>query len=186
LKWWNVFYTGRRPDTSKPCRWLPRGKGEFRVLTLDIEYILHFCYRQGIWIAARIRRKPGVPVGGIAGVVLTRPNMKKKVNAALGGDMRHLAPVETDYFSKLMPLVEHCAVRKYDDGDLRETGWVTIKTQGAAWVVQIKDPDAACSFAAVGETLDKALETAALLLGCDEAPWELDSFLAASKARKKK
>ena len=112
--------------------------------------------------------------------------MKKK--SAKGGslDARHLAPVETNLFRDLLPLVEHCCVRKYDDGDPREPGWITMKTQGAAWVVQVKDPDAACSFSAVGETLDKALETAALLLSCDEAPWEPDAFLAAAAARRKK
>lgn len=112
--------------------------------------------------------------------------MKKKVSATVAGDVKHLAPVESNYFSQLLALVEHCAVRKYDDGDLREPGWFTIKTQGAAWVVQVKDPDSCCSFSAVGETLDKALETAVLLLGCEEAPWEPDTFLSASKARRKK
>jgi hypothetical protein len=36
------------------------------------------------------------------------------------------------------------------------------------------------------KTVDEAFMTAALLLGCDEAPWEPDTYLAASKARSKK
>jgi len=112
--------------------------------------------------------------------------MKKK--AAKGGaeNVKHLAPVETKIFGELLSLVEHCAIRQYDDGDTREPGWITIKTQGAAWVVQVKDPDSAASFTALGSSLDQALETAALMLSCDEAPWEPDTFLAAAKARKKK
>lgn len=113
--------------------------------------------------------------------------MKRRVSkSSPEGQAQHLAPVETVRFSDMMSLVEHMAFRKYDDGEPREPGWVTIKTQGAAWVVQVKDPDGCVSFTAIGETLDKALETAGLLLACDEAPWEPDTFLAQAKARKAK
>jgi len=111
--------------------------------------------------------------------------MKKKMSKGAEG-VKHLAAMETNMFSQLMPLVEHMALKQYDDGEARETGWITIKTQGAAWCVQVKDPDAAVSFTAVADTLDKALETAALLLGCDDAPWEMDRFLAQGKANKGK
>jgi hypothetical protein len=110
---------------------------------------------------------------------------KRSVKVGTEG-VKHLAAMESTILSGLLPLVEHCAVRQYEDGDAREPGWITIKTQGAAWCVQVKDPDGACSFTAVAETLDKALETAALLLSCDEAPWEPDRFLSDQKARKKK
>jgi len=112
--------------------------------------------------------------------------MKKKKLSQELNDARHLAAVETDKFADLLPLVEHMSIRRYDDGDPREPGWITIKTQGSAWSVQIKDPDIACSFTAVGETLDKALATAALLLSADDAPWEPDSWLAASKTKRSK
>jgi hypothetical protein len=112
--------------------------------------------------------------------------MRKRQAKSVMGDANHLAPMESSRFTDLLSLVEHMAVKKYDDGDPRETGWITIKTQGAAWAVQVKDPDACCSFTAVGETLDKALETAALLLSCDEAPWEPDSWLAAAASRRAK
>lgn len=112
--------------------------------------------------------------------------MKKRAPLTGTNGAKHLAAMETELFSRLMPLVEHCATRQYDDGEPREPGWFTVKTQGAAWCVQVKDPDGSCAFTAVAETLDKAFETAALLLACDEAPWEPDAFLAAAKARKKK
>lgn len=108
--------------------------------------------------------------------------MKKKAAASkAGSDARHLAAIETELFADLMPLVEHCAVTKYDDGDPRETGWVTIKTLGAAWVVQVKDPCSGNSFQFVSDRFDKALEGASLLLACDEAPWQPDAFLKAKK-----
>ena len=112
--------------------------------------------------------------------------MKKKNVKADASGGKHLAAMESNIFAGLVPLIEHCALRQYEDGDPRETGWITIKTQGAAWSVQVKDPDACVSFTAVADTLDKALETAALLLSCDEAPWEPDTWLQASAAKKKK
>jgi len=112
--------------------------------------------------------------------------MKKRVSTADGGGGKHIASLESNYFHDLLALVEHCAVRQYDDGDPREPGWITIKTLGAAWIVQVKDPDSCCSFSSVAETIDKALETAVLLLGADQAPWEPDAFLAAAKAKKTK
>lgn len=103
-------------------------------------------------------------------------------------DSQHLAAMETTRFADVMSLVEHCALLKYEDGSPRQPGWITIKTNGSAWTIQVKDPDTACSFAAVADTLDKAVETAALLLSCDDAPWERDRFLVdqqAKTARKK-
>lgn len=106
----------------------------------------------------------------------------KKRNAEVK-DSQHLAAMETTRFGDMMSLVEHMALMKYDDGSPRQPGWITIKSHGAAWTVQVKDPDTSCSFAAVADTLDKALETASLLLSCDDAPWERDRFLAEQAAR---
>jgi hypothetical protein len=50
----------------------------------------------------------------------------------------------------------------------------------------VKDPDTGMSFTAIGATVDQALDTAALHLACDEAPWEVDPFLRAKQGRKKK
>jgi len=114
------------------------------------------------------------------------PTMKKKQAAGDDAAVRHIVAMESNYLAQLLPLVEHMAVTRYDDGDARMAGWVTIKTQGAAWVVQIKDPDSGNSFQVVDASLDKALEGASLMLACDAAPWSADPFLAQMKARKKK
>ena len=101
-------------------------------------------------------------------------------------DIKHLAPVESRLFEGLLSLVEHMCMMQYEDGTPRIPGWVTLKSQGAAWCMQVKDPDSCSSFTAVGPTLDAAVETAALLLACDDAPWEADKWLAESAARAKK
>jgi len=110
----------------------------------------------------------------------------KKVKRSEVSAVKHLAALGTEMFRDHMSLVEHVALMQYDDGELREPGWITIRTSGAAWQVVVKDPDSACSFIAIAKTLDEAIATASLLLGCEEAPWEPDAWLAQSKARSKK
>lgn len=85
-----------------------------------------------------------------------------------------------------LSLIEHCACRRYDDGETRNPGWFTIGTSGASWTLTVKEPDAATSFRVVAPTVDQVLDTAALLLACEEAPWEHDRFLAAQGTKKKK
>lgn len=185
--WWAHVQVGPlRLHTGRPKRWTGR-KGQ----TFYLRY------------GPRVYHLTGKPFKGICVVAmwdmcgrighLDPPTWKwewpimKRRSVKVGTEgVKHLAALESRILDGMLSLVEHCAVRQYEDGEQREPGWFTVKTQGAAWCVQVKDPDGCCSFTAVAETLDKALETAALLLSCDEAPWEPDRFLASSKASKKK
>jgi len=110
----------------------------------------------------------------------------KRVKQADRAAVKHLAAVESNTFRDLMPLVEHCCMLQYEDGEPRTPGWITLRTNGAAWQCVVKDPDSASSFTTVAQTLDEVVATAALLLGCEEAPWEPDAWLVQSKARSKK
>lgn len=103
--------------------------------------------------------------------------MKKKAQKEGGECHPALASAESKLFCELQQLVEHCCARSYDDGDPREPGWFTVKTVGAAWVCQVKDPDSKMSFQVVGATLDAVLQDVCLLLSCEEAPWEHDPWL---------
>lgn len=185
-KWWHIECRAFRLHRSRPCRWLPLGRSEFRIGLGQWVLHLQAVKGKGICIVARVPRghvgppRPEHPQWRY-------PSMKKKMSrVAVAGGVRHLAAVETNTLSALMPLIEHCCLRTYDDGDPREPGWFTVKTVGSAWCVQVKDPDACVSFTATAETIDKALETAALLLACDEAPWEPDRYLAQQKATRSK
>lgn len=184
---WGTFLSGGLGlHRGRPRRWLPRRAVHYLCWSGDWRYRIEWRPRKGLLLV--MGERPMKPDLKPAKVTFAKgwPVMKKRQTKAAMGDANHLAPMESERFRDLLALVEHMAVRKYDDGDPRETGWVTLKTQGAAWAVQVKDPDACCSFTCVGETLDKALETAALLLSCDEAPWEPDTFLQAAAARKKR
>lgn len=112
--------------------------------------------------------------------------MKKKTPHASQSEAHHLAAVESDLFSKFAPLVQHCCVTRYDDGDARQPGWWTVKTMGSAWIIEVKDPDTCSRLVVVQQTLDDAIALASILLESEEAPWELDPWLSAAKAKKKK
>jgi len=170
----------------RPCRYMPKGNARFYILFENRRFRLDKWANAGICVTALGPRRRDVP-GTVEWVRLwERPTMKKKALQAGKNDAKHLAALESTLFSDLLPILEHCALTQYDDGDQRLPGWLTIKTQGAAWVVQVKDPDAGLSFTSIADTLDKALGTAALMLACDEAPWEVDPWLSAKKKAGKK
>jgi len=171
---------------KRVCRFLPNGKGVFYLQFLDREFELQFRWRQGICVTAVWRRGERLSRPAMPRVLWEFPSMAIRKREVQKTDVQHLAAMETTLMSQHMALVEHCALRKYEDGADREPGWFTVKVTGAAWIVQVKDPDSCTSFSAVADTLDKAFDTANLLLACDEAPWEHDVWLAKSKMEKKK
>lgn len=98
----------------------------------------------------------------------------------------HLAAVESDYLSKLRPLVNHCCHTQYEDKTPRKPGWWTVKTMGSAWIIEVKDPDSCSRLVVVQQTLDDALTLASVLLESEEAPWEPDPWLKAAEAKGKR
>lgn len=110
---------------------------------------------------------------------------KRKPSGEAASTAVHLAAVESVVFSKLHPIVAHCSATKYDDGDARKPGWVTIKTMGSAWIVEAKDPDTCCRLTVVQSSLDDALALLSLMLEAEEAPWESDPWLKQQGSRKK-
>lgn len=183
-KWWFVQVNDWSLHRVRPRRTMPSGTQFFRCAMGD--YVYHLCsewyvgiHLIGISFRGALRDRRGDQY-----IMARRPIVKKKAASAAAGDgARHVAAMETEILKQLLPLVEHCALVRYDDGDQRVPGWITIKTLGAAWVVQVKDPDSANSFQFVSDTLDKALEGAALLLACDDAPWQPDAFLKKQKGK---
>lgn len=183
---WTVVVRVYRLHRGRPCRWMPRGKNVFFLQWGQWELELTSLPFKGICVTAVWRRGERLARPTAPRLKWEYPSMAIRKRTAQLTLVKHLAAMETGILHDVMPLVEHCALRQYEDGSEREPGWVTIKCTGAAWVVQVKDPDTACSFSAVADTVDKALETAALLLAADEAPWEPDQWLARQRAEKKK
>jgi len=151
----------------------------------------------GVWFRMSSQRRRGTWVTGRRTKgeywsTFDRPDTRgrvrvKRVKQAGSGDasQKHLAALESVLFGKLQAIVSHLAITQYDDGSPRKPGWVTIKTLGAAWVVEAKDPDSCCKLSVVQNTLDDALAALCLLLESDEAPWEPDAWLQDRKPKKK-
>jgi len=185
-KSWCVMYRGNRWIGKRPARWLPMGRSQFSVLTGSRSYVMSSLRFRGICVV-EVRAKTWGAVARVDAVLERRefPHMKK-VKRAERASVKHIAALESNLFRDHMAIVEHMAMLQYDDGEPRKAGWVTLRCIGAAWQVVVKDPDGCASFTAVGRTLDEALDTAALLLGSDEAPWEPDAWLEKDAARTRK
>lgn len=112
--------------------------------------------------------------------------VKKKKKADATPTAKHLAPMETHLLRDHLPILEHCAATQYEDGDPRKPGWITLRTFGATWQLEIKDPDTLQMMRITQPTLDDALTMAALLLASDDAPWEVDTWAMQQSKKSKK
>jgi len=166
---------------------LPRGSGWFWLRTRTDWMCFTFRCFHGLHLVWRGQFKPGeFPRPGLPGL-REIPNVKKKTAAAASGPERHLAAVESEILRDHLAIIEHLAVTQYDDGDPRQPGWITIRTQGRAWVCDVKDPDSACSFRILATTVDELLESVQELLNSENSPWEPDQYLKSkSKPKPKK
>jgi len=174
---WCRMKTRKRCGT-RPRRWAPKTHFFLKVVGVAWSFVCWYSPRHGYVAVELIRHRREGPDERVY-LTLPEPEMKRRVVGGGGSDSphQHLAPIESDVLTRFPSLVAHCCITRYDDGEPRKPGWVTIKTLGSAWVVQAKDPDACASLTATGPTLDEALTLADLLLGAEEAPWEPDPFL---------
>lgn len=112
--------------------------------------------------------------------------MKRKGKSADASLVTAQASTVSKILTQCPHLVEHLAVRVYDDGAARQTGRVAIDVVGSMWRVIAKDPDSGMQLVVYMPSLDDALVSLELLLGADEAPWEPDPYARPKAAPKKK
>jgi hypothetical protein len=172
---------------KRKCRWLPQQKADYVFeWPAKRKLLLQWVPWKGIYAVAVYGRCAMLHT---AGIVFPKPEwyVKKKGSQTAGASTaKHSAPIETELFRSLMGIVEHCAMTRYDDGDARQPGWVTVKTLGAAWQIQAKDPDGGCALTVTAASLDDALVLLDALLRADDAPWEPDQWLLAKKKPSRK
>ena len=174
----------RRPSRTPPRQWTPRRKAWYEFLTPS--YVVVVCYTPFRGFCVRsVYPRGGSPLDRL--LVFPPPEFSvKRVELrqqASGKTLTHLAARDCAALGDFPNLKAHAAVTRYEDGSSRKTGWWTVKTQGAAWCVQVKDPDSCCSFVATAQTLLDAFALADLLLGSTDAPWEPDPFLKKQKGK---
>jgi len=183
IHWSGLWRLGRR--RKKTPRWVGGKNREFTLFGPGVRVLLSYRRWQGMAVLGWSRSRDG----GVTWNLIHRvewPDMKKRKPAGEGSPSRHLAALDVPYEPGLLPLVEHCALLQYDDGDPRKPGKFFVETMGTAWRIMVKDPDTSTQFTAVGLTLAAALEAAALFLACDDAPWEPDVFALERNSKKKK
>jgi hypothetical protein len=94
-----------------------------------------------------------------------------------------LAALETKVLSGFPTVISHLTTVRYEDGEPRQPGIILLASQGAAYVLTAKDPDSCAQLRCVGQNFDDALALLELLLGAEDAPWEIDRW-AMDRARK--
>lgn len=171
---------------SKPRKWLAKGWATYQ---LRVGSLFIWLWAKPYWgmTAVRSLRVP-FPVRVYFDADLYREmdlKKRKPADASSGGQL-HLAAVESTVFSTLHPLVAHCTHTQYDDGSTRKVGWITLKTMGASWIVEVKDPDTCSKLTVVQTSLDDALALASVLLESEECPWEPDTWLRQNAAKNSK
>lgn len=181
---WSVRKGGSR---RRPRRWTPRAcfilRVHFRGRVLESWYSPHRGFMP--WRLLIPTGAGTQTIQHFTPVMETRMKQRKP-QATQGGGPEHLAAVESNVLHALANIIAHCAVVRYEDGSPRQPGWVTVRTLGGAWQVTAKDPDAGCQLVSVANTVDDALAQLDLLLGADDAPWELDPWAKRQGAEKGK
>lgn len=176
-----------RTRWSRKCRWMPQRTLCLTVRRGCIAVECWYMHRRGLY-PSRLRRldQPSSPWVVFRMVCEAMRKRTSTPAPAPGDGPKHLAPLMTKGMASFPNLVMHCAVTRYDDGDPRQPGWFTVRTQGSAWVIILKDPDSATQMQCLGNTLDDAMALAELMVGADDAPWELDQWAKRQGQRKGK
>lgn len=175
---------GRRPH--KPRSWLPARETYYYFTRGIYTWFLHWRPHLGMWLASE---RVGPPPG-IVSTIYQRPEkvmaIKKRVMLDGAGGQVPGASSVSILLAKLPALREFLSATSYEDGSRRAPGVLRVQTQGTLWEITIQDPEAAARLTVRGQELDKTLLLLEQLLGVEEAPWELDRYLAEKRDGKKK
>jgi len=172
-----VYRNSRLFRWKRVGQWLPKGPAHLRIVGVDRVYDLWYRPHRGYYCYRCIVRRVGQPdeIRTFDTDWVTMKKVKIATGGPAGGSV-HIAPLETTLLAAQHAIVKHMAICRYDDGEARKTGWITIRTQNAQWQVTAKDPDAGAQLVVVGQTLDDALALLDALLSANDAPWEPDPY----------
>jgi hypothetical protein len=95
-------------------------------------------------------------------------------------------PTESKCLPKSPMLRAFLCARSYLEGGVRLPGRIWLEGTSLGFTLTLIDVDQALRLVVRATTLDDAFAGAELLLGADNAPWEVDEYLASRKAQKGK
>lgn len=162
--------------------------GEKRVVIArwGVWYTAHWLHGEGYRITGW--RPAGAPVGQLTRAgehPLKERRVKRRTPAEVGLPPIPL-PSDSKLFHKLPLLREFLSATAYDDQSIRTPGYFTMRNRGGSYEVTVYDPDAGLRCAVRAATIDDAFAGVELLLGAENAPWEVDSYLSDQLAKKRK
>lgn len=94
--------------------------------------------------------------------------------------------VDTTILKRCPLLVEFLSATAYEDGSIRQPGYITIRNRTIEYEATLYDPDAGMRVSIRARELDKMLAGVEAILGATEAPWEIDKYLWEHKPKEKK
>jgi len=94
-------------------------------------------------------------------------------------------PATTKVLGKFPSLVAFLTARSYTDGPARVPGKIWLEGNSLGFSITLIDVDNAVRCVVRAGTLDDVYAAAELLLGTENAPWEVDQYQAERQAQKK-
>lgn len=113
-------------------------------------------------------------------------NMKRRRSEVTQDSGVAVASLDVKKWVELLPIIQHLAVRRYDDGEARTPGTITLRTIGSLWQAMCKDPDTRQEMPVVAQTFEDLLFLTAATLDAPDAVWQPDPWAEKMFAQKKK
>lgn len=179
---WRPGWHGRRVS-----QWCPR----HRQTNLHVEAVLR-------WYLYRWSPRVGweCVASGIKGQPVTTPTtlylthrelaMKRRNAPASTGVIQPALPAASVMLGKLPAIREFLTATEYEDKSPRTPGYITIRNRQVTFEATLYDPDSGSRLSARAAKLDDVLALLEQLLGVEEAPWEIDSYLTEMLNRRTK
>lgn len=94
-------------------------------------------------------------------------------------------PSVTKCLGKFPTLVAFLTARSYDGGGARLPGRFWFDASSSGFAITLIDADQALRIVVRAQAIDDVFAAAELILGADNAPWEVDQYQAEKLAQKK-
>lgn len=95
-------------------------------------------------------------------------------------------PMESKVLHRFLALRQFLSARSYEGGGVRLPGKMWLDGGASGYSITLKDVDQALQITVRAGTLDDVFSAAELVLGAENAPWEVDQYQAERRAEKKK
>lgn len=169
---------------NKNPRWVGGYPSLWELLAPNGSLLLQWRPWKGMTLLAAYLAR-SIPGGREVGRYSVEEEMMKRRQVADPTAMKKpQADTSTVMLAGVPTLLEHLAHTSYDDGTARKLGEVRIRVEGLVWAVQCTCHDTQCFFSASAPKIDDALSLAALMLACEDCPWEPAHWLIGKKSKK--